>query len=203
MTCGRTFPSLPGYVEGAFSDDDTDIELVTLHAVEQHGLDITYAEITQAWKRHINRKIWVANRSARTLMEQGFIAPDTGRKENNPNWFQIDPQLVNEIWSAFYPGMVSHAVKRAEWGARITNDDWGVHPTMAYGAMISAAFFEPDPEALVQHAIDAVPNEGPFAEGMRDVVRWHRQKPGRLACDPRENPRQVLRIPSPAVTKRR
>jgi ADP-ribosylglycohydrolase len=170
-------PIVAGYVEGAFSDDDTDIELVTLHAVEQHGLDITYAEITEAWKRHINRKIWVANRSARTLMEQGFVAPDTGRKENNPNWFQIDPQLVNEIWSAFYPGMVSQAVARAEWGARITNDDWGVHPTMAYGAMISAAFFESDPEALVQHAIDAVPNEGPFAEGMRDVVRWHRQNP--------------------------
>ncbi len=170
-------PIIAGWVEGAFSDDDTDIEFVTLHAVEEHGLDINYDEITAAWKRHINRRIWVANRSARNLMDQGFIAPDTGRKENNPNWFQIDPQLVNEVWSAFYPGMVANAVERAEWGARITNDDWGVHPTMAYGAMISAAFFESDPEALVQYAVDAVPNEGPFAEGMRDVVRWHRENP--------------------------
>ncbi len=50
--------------EGAFSDDDTDIEFVTLHAVEKYGLDITYEEITEAWKTHINRKIWVANRTA-------------------------------------------------------------------------------------------------------------------------------------------
>lgn len=170
-------PILADWTEGAFSDDDTDIELVTLHAVEEHGLDITYAEITEAWKRHINRRIWVANRTARTLMDQGFTAPDTGRKENNRNWFQIDPQLVNEIWSAFYPGMIANAVDRAEWGARITNDDWGVHPTMAYGAMISAAFFESDPQKVVQYAIDAVPNDGPFAEGMRDVVRWHRENP--------------------------
>jgi ADP-ribosylglycohydrolase len=162
-------------VEGAFGDDDTDIEFTTLHAVEKYGLDITYPEITEVWKKHINRRIWVANATARGLMNEGLIAPDTGRKENNENWFQIDPQLVNEIWSAFYPGMTVQAAERAQWGARITNDDWGTHPTVAYGVMISAAFFEKDVEKLVDMAIEAVPNEGPFAEGMRDVVKWHKQ----------------------------
>ena len=162
-------------VEGAFADDDTDIEYVTLHAVEKYGLDITYPEITEIWKKHINRRIWVANRTARTLMDKGLVAPETGRKENNKNWYQIDPQLVNEIWSAFYPGMTKKAGERALWGARITNDDWGTHPTIAYGVMISAAFFEKDTEKLVQMAIEAVPNEGPFAEGMRDVVKWYKK----------------------------
>ncbi len=167
-------PILAAAFEGAFSDDDTDIEFVTLHAVEKYGLDITYPEITEMWKRHINRKIWVANRTARDLMAKGLVAPDTGRKENNPNWFQIDPQLVNEIWSAFYPGMTKKAADRALWGARITNDDWGTHPTIAYAVMYSAAFFEKDVEKWVQMAMEAVPDEGPFAEGMRDVVQWHR-----------------------------
>ena len=162
-------------VGGAFSDDDTDIEFVTLHAVEKYGLDITHAEITEMWKRHINRKIWVANATARGLMDRGLVAPDTGRKANNLNWFAIDPQLVNEIWSAFYPGMTKKAGERALWGARITSDDWGTHPTIAYGVMISAAFFEKDPQKLVELAIEAVPDEGPFAEGMRDVVRWHEE----------------------------
>ncbi len=54
-----------GAMEGAFSDDDTDIEFVTLHGVEKHGLDITYPEIAEMWKTHINRKIWVANRYKR------------------------------------------------------------------------------------------------------------------------------------------
>jgi hypothetical protein len=168
-------PMLAIGVGGAFSDDDTDIEFVTLHAVEKYGLDITHAEITEMWKKHINRKIWVANATARGLMDRGLVAPDTGRKENNPNWWAIDPQLVNEIWSAFYPGMTKKAGERALWGARITSDDWGTHPTIAYGVMISAAFFEKDPQKLVEMAIEAVPNEGPFAEGMRDVVRWHEQ----------------------------
>jgi len=162
-------------VEGAFADDDTDIEFITLHAVEKYGLDLSYPEITEMWKKHINRRIWVANHTARSLMSKGLVAPETGRKENNRNWFQIDPQLVNEIWSAFYPGMTKKAGERALWGARITNDDWGTHPTIAYGVMISAAFFEKDVEKLVQMAIDAIPNEGPFAEGIRDVVKWHKE----------------------------
>ncbi|MDA0327211.1 MAG: ADP-ribosylglycohydrolase family protein [Bacteroidetes bacterium] len=160
---------------GAFADDDTDIEFVTLHAVEQYGLDLNYAEITKEWKEHINRKIWVANRTARNLMDKGFVAPYTGHKENNKNWFQIDAQLVNEIWGVFYPGMTQLAVDRSLWGAKITNDDWGTHPTIAYGAMISAAFFESDPETLVKFAIDKLPKYGPFYEGVNDVLKWHKQ----------------------------
>jgi ADP-ribosylglycohydrolase len=168
-------PIMCDSVHGAWSDDDTDIEFVTLHAVEKYGLDINYPEITQMWKTHINDHIWCANWFARDLMKKGLVAPDTGKKENNEEWFQIDAQLVNEIWSVFYPGMTKQAAKRAEWGARITNDDWATHPTIAYGVMISAAFFEKDVEKLVQMAIEAVPNEGPYAEGIRDVVKWHKK----------------------------
>jgi len=172
----RSFtPIVAEMFEGAFADDDTDIEFVTLHAVEKYGLDITYPEITQMWKDHINRKIWVANRTARNLMDQGLIPPDTGAKRNNKNWFQIDPQLVNEIWSAFYPGMVERAAERAEWGARITSDDWGIHPTIAYAVMYSAAFFIDDVEQLVDMAYRRIPQEGPFYEGMSDVIRWHKE----------------------------
>jgi ADP-ribosylglycohydrolase len=163
--------------DGAYSDDDTDIEFVTLHAVERHGLDINYAQIADAWKRHINRRIWVANRTARNLMDQGLLPPDTGKKENNPNWFQIDPQLVNEIWSAFYPGLSRQAAHRADWAARITNDDWGVHPTVAYAVMISEAFFETDPQRLVRAALAYIPDDSPFHEGMVDVLRWHAETP--------------------------
>lgn len=163
--------------DGAYSDDDTDIEFVTLHAVEKYGLDITYPEIAEAWKTHINRRIWVANRTARNLMDEGLTPPETGSKEHNENWFQIDPQLVNEIWSAFYPGMPVQAAKRAEWAARITNDDWGTHPTIAYAVMISKAFFEPDPEKLVREALLHIPYNSPFNEGMRDVLAWYEEHP--------------------------
>ena len=160
---------------GAWSDDDTDIEFVTLHAVETYGLDLDYNEITELWKKHINRFIWVSNRKARDLMDTGMIAPDTGKKENNPYWYAIDPQLVNEIWSVFYPGMPDYAVSRAEWGARITSDDWGTHPTMFYAAMYSAAFFENDVQKLYDTGMSYIPETSPFYKGLQDVRRWHSQ----------------------------
>lgn len=158
---------------GAWSDDDTDIEFVTLHAVETYGLDLSYSEITALWKKHINRFIWVSNRKARDLMESGMVAPETGKKENNPYWFAIDPQLVNEIWSVFYPGMPGKAVSRAAWGARITSDDWGTHPTMFYAALYSAAFFEDDVQKLYDLGMSYVPETSPFYQGLQDVKRWH------------------------------
>ncbi len=158
---------------GAWSDDDTDIEFVTLHAVEAYGLDINYEEITEAWKKHINRFIWVSNRKARDLMDEGLTAPATGMKENNPYWFAIDPQLVNEIWSAFYPAMVDKAVERARWGARITSDDWGTHPTIFYAALYSGAFYEKDVGRLYDMATAYIPDDSPFKKGLLDVKRWN------------------------------
>ena len=162
---------------GAWSDDDSDIEFVTLHAVEEHGLDLNYQEITEAWKKHINRFIWVSNRKARDLMEDGLVAPETGKKENNPYWFAIDPQLVNEIWSAFYPAMPEKAVARAEWSAKITSDDWGTHPTMFYAALYSAAFYEKDVSKLYDLAMDFIPKDSPFYKGLQDVKKWHNENP--------------------------
>lgn len=159
---------------GAWSDDDTDIEFVTLHAVEKYGLDINYQEITEMWKAHINRFIWAANRQVRDLMETGLTPPATGHKANNPYWYRITSQLVNEIWSVFYPGMLQQAEKRAEWGARIMCDDWAVHATRAYAVMYSAAFFEKDVSKLVSTAIASLPKDSPFTKGMLDVMKWHK-----------------------------
>jgi ADP-ribosylglycohydrolase len=160
---------------GAWSDDDTDIEFVTLHAVEKYGLDLNYLEITEMWKAHINRFIWAANRQARDLMDTGLLPPETGSKKNNPYWYRITSQLVNEIWSVFYPGMTSQAQSRAEWGARIMCDDWAVHATMAYAIMYSAAFFEKDVDKLVTMAATSLPENSPYKRGMFDVIKWHKQ----------------------------
>jgi len=140
---GRVPETLDRY-QGPFTDDDTDIEFVTLHAGEAHGLGIAYEEIADGWRDHINDKIWVANKKERDLMREGMRPPMTGMEGINKYWWAIDPQLVNEIWSAFYPGMFESAVDRAGWGARITNSHWGTHPTLFYAALYSGAFFLSD-----------------------------------------------------------
>ncbi len=149
-------------VDGAFSDDDTDVEYLYLMMMEQYGVDPTYAQVKEKWMYHIRDRVWLANRAALGLMHYGFTPPLTGKKEYNPHWFQIDPQLINEIWAYTAPGMPAYAAGISDWAARITSDDWAVSPTVVYGAMYSEAFFEKDIPTLVKHAKAYLPKGDRF-----------------------------------------
>jgi hypothetical protein len=74
--------------------------------------------------------------------------------------------------------MVSKAVDRAEWGASITSRDWAKDPTMFYGAMYSAAFFESDYRTLYDIGMEYVPVESPFYQALVDVKRLKAAHPG-------------------------
>jgi hypothetical protein len=164
-------------VDGAFSDDDTDIEYMYLLQMERHGIEPTYAQLADAWKYHVRDRVWVANRSALTLMHAGYSPPVTGGRDFNPNWFQIDPQLVNEIWAVTAPGMVDYATQKSAWAARITNDGFGIEPTVHYAAMYAAAFFEDDIEHLIDIGTAALPPRSRFADTVEDMKRLHAAYP--------------------------
>jgi hypothetical protein len=177
----RTEP-IPGWAEsslkqirqynGAFSDDDTDIEYVDLFCMEKYGFEPTYENLAEFWKAHINNYIWVANYSARDLMARGYLPPHTGRRGINPNWFQIDPQLVCEIWAVTAPGMLDYAAAKADWAAKVTNDQYGTHPTIWYNVMWSAAFFESDVNKLCQIGYNHLPKDSIFRTAIDDVRAW-------------------------------
>jgi len=162
---------------GAFSDDDTDIEYMYLLQMKKHGTEPSYAQLKEAWIYHIRERIWLANRAALTSMKYGLTPPITGSKENNPHWFQIDPQLVNEIWAVTAPGMIDYACDKSGWAARITNDDWGIEPTIHYAAMYAAAFFENDINRLIDIGVEALPEDSRFAETVEEIRKIHTRYP--------------------------
>ncbi len=163
--------------DGAFSDDDTDIEYIYLLAMEKHGVEPTYSQLSKLWTHHIRDRIWLANRAALASMHHGYEPPYTGNRKINPHWFQIDAQLINEIWAAPAPGMIQYAAQKSGWAARITNDDWGVQPTIFYGAMISAAFFETDVEKLIEVGLKALPAGARYAQTVVEVRRLYHENP--------------------------
>ncbi|MCU4163726.1 ADP-ribosylglycohydrolase family protein [Carboxylicivirga caseinilyticus] len=163
--------------DGAFSDDDTDIEYMYLSIMEKKGIEPTYFDLAEAWKTHVKERIWFANRMAVTLMNAGHYPPVTGNKQFNCEWFQIDPQLVNEIWAVTAPGMINYAVAKSEYAARITSDDFGLEPTLHYAAMYSAAFFEKDINELIEIGICALPVNSRFAKAVEFVKEQYQLYP--------------------------
>ncbi len=163
--------------DGAFSDDDTDVEYMYLLQMKKSGPEPSYGQLREAWMYHINDRVWLANRGALGLMHFGYTPPFTGSKELNPHWYQIDPQLINEIWAVTAPGMINYAASKSDWAARITSDDWGVEPTIFYGAMYSAAYFEKDIKKLIEIGLKALPVNGRFLATAKDMIALHAKYP--------------------------
>jgi hypothetical protein len=162
---------------GAFSDDDTDIEYMVLLAMEKFGIEPTYGQLAGEWMLHVRDRVWLANRAAVAAMRYGFTPPVTGMKTYNPHWFQIDPQLVNEIWAVTAPGMVRYAAEKSAWAAAVMDDDWGMEPTIHYGAMYAAAFFENNVQKLIDIGSAALPPGSRFAATVKDMKALHRKYP--------------------------
>jgi len=165
--------------KGAFSDDDTDVEYMYLLQMEKYGYEPTYEQMREAWMFHIRDRVWLANRAALGLMHFGFTPPFTGDKDINPHWFQIDPQLINEIWAYTAPGMVKYSSQKSDWAARITSDEWGAEPTVHYGAMYAAAFFEKDIRKLIDIGLKELPANGRYAQTIRDMIALHKKYPNK------------------------
>ena len=75
-------PALP---EGAWTDDDTDIEWVYVVEIQRSStLLLSPERVSQLWRKHINRAIWCSNLYVRQLIDLGIEPPLTGHIQFNP-----------------------------------------------------------------------------------------------------------------------
>lgn len=105
------------------ADDDTDMEYLYQHLLEQHAVSILSPDqIRDGWLRHIwsddfnqsgENFLWVSNERAYELMRSGLRPPATGRPEHNPDGEMIDAQLTTEIFGLFAPGRPDVALAMA------------------------------------------------------------------------------------------
>jgi ADP-ribosylglycohydrolase len=186
--------------DGAFSDDDTDFEYVYLMLMEKYGIEPTYAQMREGWMYHVRDRVWLANRAALGLMHYGFTPPFTGMKDYNPHWYQIDPQLINEIWGYTAPGMPDYAAEKSAWAARITSDDWATGPTTLYGAMYAEAFFEKDVRKLVENALYYLPDTDRYKNTVKEMLTLHDKYPHDWKAARKEMAKKYY-IDEPAQTK--
>src|SRR5262252_6749898 len=97
-------PALP---DGAWTDDDTDVEWPYILEIERtQNLLIPARRISEIWKEHINRRIWCSHLYLRQIMDLGIDPPLTGARALNP-WadFNLSGQFVSESWGLISPGM--------------------------------------------------------------------------------------------------
>jgi len=158
------------------ADDDTDIEYIAMHILEAHGFDCNSQELANQWLAHIlssGSGVYIGNRQAWYLMQDGFQPPETGSRTYNEHWYSIDSQITTEVLGAVSPGLGQVALDTAGKFARISNDGFPVHAAQLYAVMYAKAFFEPNVVTLVTESLEAIPVTSRTYEVASDVLDWY------------------------------
>ena len=176
---GNVEDYIPALAEGAWTDDDTDLEWVYIVAMQRHNAIMLPPHlIVQLWKERINKRIWCSNQYARQLMDIGIEPPLTGCIVLNP-WadFNISGQFICECFGLIAPGMPQTAAKVGLNYTRVTIDAEPAQTTQLFTSMIATAFITDDIDDILDAGLDAIDPNCTIREIVKDVQQWHRLHP--------------------------
>lgn len=170
---GRTTPlGLTFYdplPDRASPNDDLDLELLWLHALEKHGVGLTAVELAHEWLDHM-RYPWDEYAYATLNLRRGLNPPLSGRFGN---WFKdsMGATIRSEIWAMVAPGAPDVAAALARQDAELDHSGEGVWAAVFLAALESAAFFLHDVPGLLTVGLARIPPECRVARAIRVVQR--------------------------------
>jgi len=176
---GKVEHYVPALPDGAWTDDDTDIEWIYLVDMERSkSLLLPPARIAELWKRHINRRIWCSHKYLRQLLDIGIEPPLTGSVHVNP-WagFNLSGQFVSESWGLISPGMPQTAARTSVHYIHTSVDLEPIQSAQMFSAMIATAFVTKDMDRILDAGAAAVDPKSEMRRIMTDVRRWHSENP--------------------------
>ncbi len=137
------------------SNDDLDLQIVALHALEEHGVEVTARQLSQEWSDH-NIYPWCEYGFSQLNARRGLVPPLTGSYDN---WYGdcMGAPIRSELWACVAPAAPQIACEYA-WRDAV-RDHWGegVWGEMFFAAVESSAFVIDDRDALLDIGLTAVP----------------------------------------------
>jgi hypothetical protein len=142
--------------------------------MDREGLiKLSYPRLVEIWKANMNTGIWVANKKARDLMDEGVVPPETGSVTRNPHaWYNLSGQFCVESYGLIAPGMPQTAADLGLHYARITVSEEPLQATQFWTSLISVlALPQGSTEEAMQQALGAVDPKSAMAEVVVDARR--------------------------------
>ncbi len=167
--------------EGAIFNDDLDIQLVWLHALQQFGPHLTTRELAQQWLEHVVYP-WDEYGYGAFNLRKGLLPPVSGAYNN---WY-VDCEgspIRSEVWAMVAPACPALAARYAYQDAIIDHAGGeGVWGEMFLAALESAAFVVSDLHELIEIGLSLIPPDCRTARAVRDVLKWHREGVDWVEC---------------------
>lgn len=165
------YPKLP---DGPLENDDLDLQLVWLHALEQYGPGLTARELGQEWVEHVFFPFDEYGYALSNL-RRGLVPPVAGWFDN-PFTNCMGSPIRSEIWAMAAPGAPEIAARYAYEDAIVDHAGGeGVYGEMFFAALESAIFMEKDRDKLIEIGLGYIPADCRTALALRDLLAWHKE----------------------------
>lgn len=149
-------------------NDDLDLQLVFLNAVEKYGRRVNALVLGEYWISHITPN-WGEYGAAKNNMVAGLVPPLSGyvgNKYRDSNGAFIR----SELWACLAPGRPEIAVAYAYEDASVDHSHEGIYAEVFFAAIQSAAFAEPDREKLLAIGLSYIPEDCGVAKGVQSAM---------------------------------
>lgn len=151
-------------------NDDLDLQLIWLAAVETHGLDnITPRLLGEYWHQCIIApcsEYAVCNMN----IANGFLPPMSGVVNNERYKYSNGAWIRSEIWACICPGAPDEAIRYAYMDSCADHAEEGIWAEIFTTALQSAAFVVDDLRELVKIALSKIPQDSQLAKAIRRTI---------------------------------
>lgn len=152
-------------------NDDLDLQLVWLHAMEQNGPAAVNSSMLGDYWISLVTPHWNEYGIGKSNMKRGLVPPLAGDYDND--WRNSNGAWIRtEIWASTAPGLPHVAAQHAMEDAKVDHGAGeGTFAAAFVAAMQSAAFVFSDIEKCIEIGLSAIPEESRMAKSIRFVQK--------------------------------
>ena len=143
--------------KGPQPNDDLDLQLVWLAAVEKYGRQVDARILAEYWMSYV-LPYWAEYGMGKANLHAGLVPPLSGMVDNVYR-DSCGCFIRSEIWACLAPGRPELAARYAWEDAIVDHAGDGALCEVFFAAMQSAAFVESDPLKLIDIALGYVPDD--------------------------------------------
>lgn len=154
-------------------NDDLDLQLLNLHAIEQYGINITSRHLATEWKSHVffnmdEYALFLSN------ARRGVQTPVSGHF-NNEFIDCMGSPIRSEIWAVLAPANPELAAYFAYQDAIVDHAGGeGVFGEVFFAALESMAFENDNLEAITNKALEFIPEDCITSRAVKDLIKYYK-----------------------------
>ena len=149
-------------------NDDLDLQIVWLSAVERFGRQVNASILGEYWLSYVIPN-WVEYGTGKANLRAGLVPPLSGMIDNAYR-NSCGCFIRSELWACLCPGNPELAARYALEDGMVDHAEEGLFGEVFFAALESAAFVESDQQTLLEIALSYIPADCLTARAIREAM---------------------------------